>query len=488
MQLAFATSLAGMSTSILFMIGLSLGANARQKYRNSLRKKLDEIAFVNTPEKMLSRLSSNNNSESIDILREIAQNLSGLRNLSAEAIATPIQQSLANGNRDLINEISKLHVELKAIKDSQNERGQTVESLVHQLREELIDPMIARLDDSARLTRQASEAVSELRQELGGITASLSGAVATIQSFQQDTLQQLQEFAVSLQSILAQFRTDTREVLQQVGTEIQQAVSTSIEGMTAQRNAFEESANRAVSAFEAQSEMLRTAGQEASRVMRNASENLTSTLSNIDSMLQDTRQTVQDELENFRVAYQEALQQFFTEQNNLLNETLGQQREGLAGVVADLQRIFQEEVERRRQMNEEINQTMQNIRRSVEIINQLSSAIGMNSSERLGQLQELARTIGDEAHRVEHSYRQMTAQFQQMTAQFQQDLHQGLHQSNQQLNDYLAQARESYGKSFSEADRATAQICEQLNKTSEGLMSVAHYLVAATQELTNHRN
>jgi hypothetical protein len=488
MQLAFATSLAGMSTSILFMIGLSLGANARQKYRNSLRKKLDEIAFVNTPEKMLSRLSSNNNQESIEILREIANNLSGLQSLSAEAIAIPIQQSLSQENSYLINEIRNLHVELRAIRDSQNERGQTVESLVHQLREELIDPMIERLDQSARLTGEASAAVSELRQELGGITASLSGAVATIQSFQQDTLQQLQEFAVSLQSILAQFRTDTREVLQQVGTEIQQAVSTSIEGMTAQRNAFEESANRAVTAFEAQSEMLRTAGQEASRVMRNASENLTSTLSNIDSMLQDTRQTVQDELENFRVAYQEALQQFFTEQNNLLNETLGQQREGLAGVVADLQRIFQEEVERRRQMNEEINQTMQNIRRSVEIINQLSSAIGMNSSERLGQLQELARTIGDEAHRVEHSYRQMTAQFQQMTAQFQQDLHQGLHQSNQQLNDYLAQARESYGKSFSEADRATAQICEQLNKTSEGLMSVAHYLVAATQELTNHRN
>jgi hypothetical protein len=477
MQLAFATSLAGMSTSILFMIGLSLGANARQKYRNSLRKKLDEIAFVNTPEKMLSRLSSNNNQESIEILREIANNLSGLQSLSAEAIAIPIQQSLSQENSYLINEIRNLHLELRAIRDSQNERGQTVESLVHQLREELIDPMIERLDQSARLTGEASAAVSELRQELGGITASLSGAVATIQSFQQDTLQQLQEFAVSLQSILAQFRTDTREVLQQVGTEIQQAVSTSIEGMTAQRNAFEESANRAVTAFEAQSEMLKAVGQETSRVMRNASENLTSTLSNIDSMLQDTRQTVQDELENFRVAYQEALQQFFTEQNNLLNETLGQQREGLAGVVTDLQRTFQEEVERRQQMNEEINQTMQNIRRSVEIVNQLSSAIGMNSSERLGQLQELARTIGDEARHVELSYRQMTAQFQQ-----------ALQQSNQQLNEHLVKAHESYGRSFTEADRATAQICEQLNKTSEGLMSAAHYLVAATQDLTKHRN
>lgn len=488
MQLAFATSLAGMSTSILFMIGLSLGANARQKYRNDLRKQLDDIAFVNPPEKMLSRLSSNNNQDSIDILEQIAQNLSGLRNLSAEAIATPIQQSLSQENGYLINEIRNLHVELRAIKDSQNERGQTVESLVHQLREELIEPMIVRLDESARLTSQASEAVSELKRELGGITASLSGAVATIQSFQQDTLKQLQEFAVSLQSILAQFRTDTREVLQQVGTEIQQAVSTSIEGMTAQRNAFEESANRAATAFEEQSRMLSAVGQETSRVMRNASDNLIATLSNIDSMLQDTRQTVQDELENFRVAYQEALQQFFTEQNNLLNETLGQQREGLASVVTDLQRTFQEEVERRKQMNEEINQTMLNIQHSIEIVNQLSSAIGMNSSERLGQLQELARTIGDEAHRVEHSYRQMTAQFQQMTAQFQQDLHQSLHQSNQQLNDYLVRAHESYGRSFTEADRATAQICEQLNRTSYELMSVAQYLVAATQELTNHRN
>jgi ABC-type transporter Mla subunit MlaD len=439
-----------MSTSILFMIGLSLGANARQKYRNDLRKQLDDIAFVNPPEKMLSRLSSNNNQDSIDILEQIAQNLSGLRNLSAEAIATPIQQSLSQENGYLINEIRNLHVELRAIKDSQNERGQTVESLVHQLREELIEPMIVRLDESARLTSQASEAVSELKRELGGITASLSGAVATIQSFQQDTLKQLQEFAVSLQSILAQFRTDTREVLQQVGTEIQQAVSTSIEGMTAQRNAFEESANRAATAFEEQSRMLSAVGQETSRVMRNASDNLIATLSNIDSMLQDTRQTVQDELENFRVAYQEALQQFFTEQNNFLNETLGQQREGLASVVTDLQRTFQEEVERRKQMNEEINQTMLNIQHSVEIVNQLSTAIGMNSNERLGQLQELAREIGDEARHVERSHRQMIEQFREVSEQ-----------NHQHLKDYLAQARESYKNSFSKADQATAQICEQ---------------------------
>ena len=209
MQLAFATSLAGMSTSILFMIGLSLGANARQKYRNDLRKQLDEIAFVNPPEKMLSRLSDNNNQQSTDILREIAQNLSSLQSLSAEAIATQIQKSLASGNNALIAEIQKLHGELQAIKDSQNERGETVESLVHQLREELIEPMIVRLDESARLTDQASAAVSELKRELGGITISLSGAVATIQSFQQETLKKLQEFAESLQSILTpQLRED----------------------------------------------------------------------------------------------------------------------------------------------------------------------------------------------------------------------------------------------------------------------------------------
>ena len=102
--------------------------------------------------------------------------------------------------------------------------------------------------------------------------------------------------------------------------------------------------------------------------------------------------------------------------------------------------------------------------------------MGMNSSERLGQLQELARTIGGEAHKVERSYQSMTEQFN--TA---------LNDGNEKLNDYLKQANETYTRSIEDADEAAAKVCTQLNETSHGLMSVAEFLVSAANDLQNSR-
>ena len=324
----------------------------------------------------------------------------------------------------------------------------------------------------------------------------------------------MQKFAVNLQSILSQFRTDTQGVLETVATEIQQAVSQSIAGMEAQRKAFDDSANKASQtfrgiredlqaaldtqaqqqkqmllevqtstesvltktneAFQNQSNTLLTVGKEASGLMSEAKNNFLGTLNNIDDMLQNTRHTVQQELEQFRLEYQAALQDFFTQQNNLLNDTLGKQREGLAGVVANLQQTFSEEAIQRKEMTLQVNQSLDRIGETVKTVNSLASAMGMTSSERLGQLQELARTIGKEAHRVERSYQSMTEQFNN-----------ALNTGNEQLNGYLKQANETYSRSIEDADKAAAEVCSKLNETSHGLMGVAEFLVSAANDLKN---
>ncbi|MFM6401483.1 MotA/TolQ/ExbB proton channel family protein, partial [Planktothrix sp.] len=51
----------------------------------------------------------------------------------------------------------------------------------------------------------------------------------------------------------------------------------------------------------------------------------------------------EEELQKFRNEYQESLNNFFTEQNQLLQETLGQQRDGLAQVVDSLKTVFIED-------------------------------------------------------------------------------------------------------------------------------------------------
>ncbi|NJL65716.1 MAG: hypothetical protein HC894_00470 [Microcoleus sp. SM1_3_4] len=136
---------------------------------------------------------------------------------------------------------------LKQIKADQGE--EILNNLLLGLRTQVIEPVAARLDSSAQLTHEASEAVRELKNELGGISASLAQSILTIQTFQQDTLVQLQEFANNLQQILKQFQTDTHDVLQEMATEIRSGVGESIEGMKAQRTAFQEKRPRSCQYF-----------------------------------------------------------------------------------------------------------------------------------------------------------------------------------------------------------------------------------------------
>ena len=107
------------------------------------------------------------------------------------------------------------------------------------MRVEVIEPVADRLDESAELTRQASQAVTNLHNELGGISQSLASSIETIQNFQQETLVELQNFANNLGQTLNQFQTDTTGVLERTGEEINRAVEQSIVGMTAQREAFQ---------------------------------------------------------------------------------------------------------------------------------------------------------------------------------------------------------------------------------------------------------
>jgi DNA anti-recombination protein RmuC len=348
-----------------------------------------------------------------------------------------------------------------------------------------------------------------LKNELGGISQSLVGAVTTIQSFQQQTLKDLQQFANSLDTTLQNFQGGTKGVLEQVGTELNRSVAQSILGMEAQRTAFEESATQvsstfrgiredlqlalttqateqkamldaitsqtqailqeANSAFQSQSTTLQTVGIEAANLMDTAKENLSSTLTNIDTTLQNTRQTVQDELENFRIEYQTSLNTFFDRQNNLLNETLGKQREGLSEVVASLQQTFNDEAEKRQQMSQEVDKSMANIIDTIHTVNNMASALGLSSSERLGTLQEISRTIGGEAHRVEKAYQNMTNQFEI-----------ALDKGNKELSGYLSTANESYSNYFKDFDFATAQVYKELNSTSGELLKAAQCLLLAT--------
>ena len=506
MKQAFSTSLWGLGSASVFMLLLAVGASLRQKYRNQLRTRLSDVAFVESPGRIISRLDKRSNHDSAETLKEVADSLGGLNQFNPDnmgkAIGNAIKEAIFSSGSPLIKELQQIQLscdrQLTSISQKLDpltpeaiatatsaqlqgsiapishqieqiiQQQEKLDTSVHNFRTQLID----RLDTNAQLTQEISQALDSL---------SLPERLKSIENFQQDTLIKLQQFATNLQSILAQFSNDTQGVMQQVATEIQQAVDLSIAGMEAQRSAFEESASKAAIAFQNQSQTLEKLGDRASQLINEARENFVSTLGNIDETLQNTSKTVQQESEQFRLSYQLCLQKFFNEQNDLLNDTLGKQREGLVEVVNNLEHTFKQESDRRQKMTEQVNESLSKINVTVENVNNLASSVVINSSQRLEQLQKLACTIGNEADKVENAYKNMTEQFKE-----------ALKIGNEQLNSYLSQANESYTRSLEEADRSAARVCSELNNTAIGingaaneLVRAAHYLVAATDDINN---
>jgi ABC-type transporter Mla subunit MlaD len=348
----------------------------------------------------------------------------------------------------------------------------------------------------------------------------------------QATLQRemLQDVVTSTKQVLQQ----AKEAFQKQGETIHQAMTESVQGMEKQREAFEQSTNQAAmtfqgireelqqalitqasqqkemldkvqlstehvlekanQAFRQQTDTLQQVGKEASRLLNQSKENLLETLMNIDDILDKTRVTLQEELETFRLEYQNSLNQFFVEQNNLLEDTLGKQKEGLNVVVHDLKMTFQEEAKTRAKLTEEVNENLTNIQTTTKTVSELVKETGINSSQRLEQLKELANNSNKQVEQIEKSYQEMNNQFdhqltkmndyfESILKQIITEFNQLSEQTNQQISEYLSNAHHSYSESFEQADSAMANICSQLNNTSNGLMNVAEYLVAAANDL-----
>ncbi|MFW6296187.1 MAG: hypothetical protein ACOC04_03230 [Halothece sp.] len=485
MKTAFSTSLMGLVASSLFTLIIAIGEGVRRSHRQKLRRELDQVAILETPARLLARLNSDDNLEAAKALNNAAKSL---EKLSPEAIGQQVGQVMT----PVFQEIRE---ELQALREIKADQGQEMlRQLIEEQREQLIKPIIAELHNSAEMTNQASQAVTQLKDELGGISQSLAESIVTIQRFQEETLGTLKQFTIHLGRIFTQFRNETQGVMERVSTEIQTAVSQSIEGMEAQREAFETSANSAADTFRgiredlqsalhtqaeterqileefkdrtvaiitAQTETITTAGNEASNLMNTAKDNLTATLSNIDTMLQKTRVTVQEELEQFRLNYQASLQEFFTAQNQLLEETLGEQREGLARVVETLNTVFKEEYERRQQLSQDLEISLRNTHETTKRISDFANRFGLASGQRLGELREIMTLMSGEADRIDASYQTMISRFNE-----------ALNMGNQHLANYLQQASESEQQFFVKADEATTKICNNL-------LQAASYLVAA---------
>jgi len=101
MKTAFSTSLAGLGSASFMMFFLALGGKLRQDKRNKVRKELSTIAYVESSQKLLSRLDTSGFQE----ISQSLNNLTVLSNLTPENIALAIKGAIASDDSILVQQL-----------------------------------------------------------------------------------------------------------------------------------------------------------------------------------------------------------------------------------------------------------------------------------------------------------------------------------------------------------------------------------------------
>ena len=474
-----------------------------------VRAALDAVAELDTPLAALRQLASTDRARLDELQRESAEALkraamemgagvekmgTALQGLDADLIGQRVGDAL---ERSLQPTFEGMRQELHEIQKRLVERNEElIRGILGEMRVQVFDPITERLDQSAEITRSAAESVQALQAELGG-------AVATIERFQTETLEKLLEFSGGLQAILDKFRNETAGVLGEVAESVKAAVQESIEGMTAQRAAFEASAVQASEtfrgiredleqaliarakteaemleetragvhqilvdagkSFEQQSGVLAAVGRESAQLMDGAREQLVAALVGIDAALRNTCDAVEGQLEAFRISYQERLDAFFRQQNELLEGTLGAQREGLAEVVTSLSTVFLEEYARRKELGLSVQETLAEAARTIAVVQELAEAVGLTNSAKFNQLEALARSVGGQVSKLERQYRDLDTQFQLMTET-----------GHAALREYAEKTNQHSGVFFGQLDEAATKVVGVLASAAEYLVAAEH--------------
>lgn len=105
MKTAFSTSLAGLGSASLMMVLLWLGGKLRRDRRNNLRKQLSNIAYLESPQELLSRLDTSSITDVAGSLQEATNSLSSLANLTPDNIASAIQKIISQEKVAIVDEL-----------------------------------------------------------------------------------------------------------------------------------------------------------------------------------------------------------------------------------------------------------------------------------------------------------------------------------------------------------------------------------------------
>ncbi|QUM81401.1 chemotaxis protein [Moritella sp. 5] len=549
MKTAFYTSLAGLFCSAVFMILLNISAGRILRAKDELSLTLSSVVLEVSPITYLRNLSTTaegNSLDADDLASKLGKEISVAISSALDAKFSPIVDKLGDatdamseGNNNiqdgfdnlaqqftavsesldgdkLANSVSQsiktvmteevtpvlssIKDELKQLKDIKEQSQQELaELLINKMRDDLIAPVTVELKKTADAVSASNTVTDQLNKNVESVLVNLSESISTINVFQKETMQKLQEFALSLTTILNTFKQDTQGAMTDITAGVKDALDHSVEGMALQRQAFDESTKNASGAFKdmetsltkalddrqvmehklfdniesrmntiltksneafsQQTSVLTDAGNAASKLMDDARENLVAGLGDIDSKIHSMSNAVQVELEAFRKQYQTNLNEFFEQQNTSLEQTLGKQADKLSSVVDQFKDTFESEYKTRHNLLDNLTSQHENLQKSAKTIEKMAKAVGLHEAAKMSELQDAAATIGKQVGHLKKEYTQASIAFKEVTEDM-----------PKAMANYFERANSSFETFFNDFDSSASAIHNRLVQAADFLI------------------
>jgi len=516
MKTAFYTSLAGLFFSAIFMIRLQWTRSSMTKKRQALTDKLSLVVIEANALGYLQQIANNDQSDLIASQKEAAGAMTALgqtfegvfsqfgkaaETLDGDKIARAVSNSVdLSIKQHMVPVLNELKNEISTLKDIKEEnQQQLLTDIIGLMRNEIVLPVTQAMNTTAQAVEQSNSVNERVNKNVELVLQNMTGTLDTLNTFQADTMNKLEAFAVSLKDILDTFKDEASGTMSTITTQVDSVLNKSIEGMAAQRAAFESSAQQASQAFkgigedieaaldsrkvteqqlfsametrltkllddstrtfESQSTVLKNIGNEAGAVMDKAGIELAKGLGDIDVKVSAMANTVQHELDQFRVTYQDKLGSFLDQQNKLLEDSLGRQRDGLDDVIEKFRTTFESEYQTRNTLLQELTAQHQQLLKSAATIENLAKAVGLGETAKMSELQDTAMTIGSQVGHLKKEYAQASKQFAEVTESM-----------PKAMSDYITRANSSFEQFFNDFDTSASAIHNKLAQAADFLI------------------
>lgn len=500
LKTAFYTSLAGLSTSAIFMALLKWSSssisNAQQRFLVNISKEYFEASAVYYLKDMGSesqRDAINAQLRSADTIELMGANIADALSsfggvgdsFNGDVIASKVSEAMTGAiETQMVPALDAIKSELSTLKDIKEQSQQELVSLlVKEMKSELIEPVTVELQKTSEAVLESNEVTAELNRNVEKVVTSTAATVSTINDFQKETMVKLQEFAESLKTILTSFSEETQGAMGTIASEVKGMLGDATDGMEKQRIAFEQSSQTAASAFQGIKESMDGALSERQSAEKAMFESVTSRINTLLSEVSDSfdNQTqvitktgevasglmtqAQNDFEKSVESRREGEKQLFSEVemriDNLLestqtaftqqSDTIKEVGESAQQLMSKAQSDFEKSVESRREGEKQLFTEMENrisqlLTESQGIFQQQTTTLKETGAEAsklmISAREELEQGLGDIDDKVLSMSRTVQSELEVFREQYQQNLTKYFKEQNDLLDSNLGKQRD----------------------------------------------